>query len=58
MFKAKRIADSAQIESDDVAAVRVRNTGERDIRERKTSIEDLTALRSVREYISDELPDD
>jgi len=41
------MADKAQIESDDVAAVRVRKTGERDIKERKTSIEDLRALRSA-----------
>lgn len=41
------MADKAQIESDDVAAVRVRKTGERDIRERKTSIEDLRVLRSA-----------
>jgi len=41
------MADKAPIESDDVAAVRVRKTGERDIKERKTSIEDLRALRSA-----------
>jgi len=41
------MADKAQIESDDVAAVRVRKTGERDIKERKTSIDDLRALRST-----------
>jgi hypothetical protein len=47
MFKEKRTADSAHIESDDVAAVRVRRTGERDMSARKTSIEDLRALRSI-----------
>jgi len=52
MFRENRIADKAQIESDDVAAVRVRKTGERDIKARKTSIEDLRALRSVAEKLA------
>ena len=40
----KRHADSAHIESDDVAAVRVRRIGERPMSERKTSMDDFTIL--------------
>ena len=39
-----RQADNAHIESEDVAAVRVRKMGESPIRERKTNIDDLTVL--------------
>jgi hypothetical protein len=37
-------AESAQMESEDVAAVSVRNTGESDINERKINIDDLSIL--------------
>lgn len=37
----------AQIESEDVAAVRVRKTGERDTSAKKTKIEDFKVFRSV-----------
>ena len=41
------MADSAQMESDEVAAVRVLRTGDRDMRARNIRIEDLTALTPV-----------
>lgn len=42
-----RMAERAHIESEDVAAVKVRKTGARDMRARKINMDDLTALRSV-----------
>lgn len=42
-----RHAESAQIESGEVAAVSVRRTGERAIKARKTRIDDLTAFAPV-----------
>jgi hypothetical protein len=47
MLRIKRTAERAQIESDEVAAVRVRKTGESTMRVRNTIIEDLSALRSA-----------
>jgi hypothetical protein len=44
----KRIADIAQMESDDVAAVRVFKTGDSDMRARKIRIEDLSVLMPAR----------
>lgn len=44
----KRTAARAQIESDDVAADNVRNTGDRDIRERNIMTEDLKAFKSTK----------
>jgi len=41
----KSTAESAQIESEDVAAVKVLNTGESDMRARNIRIEDFTVLR-------------
>jgi hypothetical protein len=43
-LRMNRIAEIAQMESDDVAAVRVFNTGDRDMRARKIRIEDLSVL--------------
>lgn len=42
-----RMAERAQIESDDVAAVNVRSTGDSDINPRNIKIEDFSAVRSV-----------
>ena len=44
MFNINKHAVRAQIESDDVAAVNVLNTGESDIRDRNTRIDDLTVF--------------
>lgn len=43
----KRAAEIAQIESDEVAALKVLNTGERDISAKKTRMDDLSILISV-----------
>lgn len=45
-FKINKMADIAHTESEEVAAVRVRNTGESDTREMKIRRDDLTDLRS------------
>ena len=45
-MSANRAADRAQIESDDVAAVRVRSTGDNAMRARNIMMDDLNALRS------------
>lgn len=42
-----KIAERAHIESEDVAAVNVLNTGESDISARKISMDDFNALRPV-----------
>lgn len=47
MLRMNRTAESAHIESEEVAAVKVRNTGDSAMRVRKTIIEDLRVLRSV-----------
>ncbi len=44
MFNRNKAADRAQIESEDVAAVRVLKTGERDINARNIKIEDLSVV--------------
>ena len=41
--------DSAHIESDDVAAVSVRNTGDSDNKARKTRMDDLTAFATAQQ---------
>lgn len=51
----KRMADRAQIESDEVAAVNVLNTGDRDINARKINMDDFKALTPERgcvQYVS------
>jgi hypothetical protein len=45
VFRRNRKADNAQMESEDVAAVNVLNTGDNDIRARNIKIDDFRALR-------------
>lgn len=47
-FKKKSIAARAQIESEDVAAVSVRKTGDNDTRTRNIIMDDFIAFRSRR----------
>ena len=46
----KRIAAKAQIESEDVAAVSVRNTGESDMSARNIIMDDFKVLRSTKGF--------
>lgn len=48
IFRMKRAADNAHIESDDVAAVSVRSTGDSDNNARKTNMDDLMTLATVK----------
>lgn len=41
------MADSAHMESDEVDAVKVRSTGDKDIRARNIRIDDLKVLRTI-----------
>jgi len=44
VFRRNRKAESAQMESEDVAAVNVLSTGDKDIRARNIIMDDLRAL--------------
>lgn len=52
----KSTADNAQMESEDVAAVKVRKTGDRDMRAKNIMMDGFNILRSEKKEKSNESP--